>query len=160
MQMIAVPGAKTWDFIQLLFSYLVLSFVFVNNLHDFLLLLLHRCSIPPLCHCLTGPEKTHFWQILFHIEYRTTCPCKGFHSFKNGHLVHGHCPDCHHVPANPAFLQNMLLPGNIQSNFAVQKGQTTFCHHAGHCTNSYEVFAVPKPQPELSSVVELAWKHV
>lgn len=137
-------------------------FVFSNNLHDFLLLLLkiNRCSVPPLCHCLKGPKKTHFWQILFHIEYKTICPCKGSIPSENVHLLHGDCPDCQHVSANPAFLPNMVLPGNIQSDFAVQKGQTSLYHHAGHCTNIYEVFAVPKPKLEPSLVMELVWKHV
>lgn len=63
------------------------------------------------------------------------------------------------VSANPGFLQNTVLHGNIQSNFAVQKGQTSFYHHAGHCTNRYEVFAVPKTQTDPSLVIELVWKH-
>lgn len=126
---------------------------FVSNFHDFLLLLLkiNRCSIPALCHCLADPEKTHFWQVLFHIECRTICLCAmGLTPSESVHLLHGHCPDCCHVPANPAFLQNMVLPGNIQNDFVVRKGQTSFCHHVGHCTNRYEAFEVPKPQPEPS----------
>lgn len=95
-----------------IFPYLVLLFVFVTNLHDFLLLLLNRCSIPPLCHCLTGSEKTHFWQILFHIESKRYALVPS----ESVHLLHGHCPDCQHVSANPAFLQNTVLPGKTQSS--------------------------------------------